>query len=73
MDGIMNMEQQIAVLRKEYGAIERMDPASPLYENLLNGLDLLETPKLQMLADAEIKWLSMLARNRITRRAMNIK
>jgi hypothetical protein len=64
---------QIEELRKEYGAIERMDPSSPIYENLINALDLMETPKLQMLADAEIKWLSMLARNRVTRRAMNIK
>jgi len=63
---------QIEELRKEYGAIERMDPSSPIYENLLKALDLLETPKLQMLADAEIKWLSMLARNRVTRRAMGI-
>jgi hypothetical protein len=64
---------QIEELRKEYGAIERMDPSSPIYENLLKALDLLETPKLQMLADAEIKWLSMLARNRATRRTMGIK
>lgn len=69
----MNMEQQIAVLRKEYGAIERMDPSSPIYENMINALDLLDTPKLQILADAEIKWLSMLARNRVQRRAMGIK
>jgi hypothetical protein len=66
-------EQQILELRKEYGAIEKMDPSSPIYSNLLQALDLLETAKLQMLADAEIKWLSMLARNRVTRRAMGIK
>jgi len=64
---------QIEELQKEYGKIERMDPSSPLYENLLNALDLLDTPKLQMLADAQIKWVSMLARNRVTRRAMGIK
>ena len=64
---------QIEELRAEYATIERMDPASPIYENLINALDLLDTPKLQMLADAQIKWVSMLARNRVTRRAMGIK
>lgn len=67
------MEQQIAELRTAYGALERVDPSSPVYENLLKALDLLDTPKLQMLADAQIKWVSMLARNRVTRRAMGIK
>lgn len=66
-------EQQILELRKEYGAIEKVDPSSPIYENMLKALDMLDTEKLQMLADAQIKWLSMLARNRVTRRAMGIK
>lgn len=64
---------QIEELRKAYGAIDRVDPSSPTYENLLKALDLLDTPKLEMLAGAEIKWVSMLARNRVTRRAMEIK
>jgi len=64
---------QIEELRKEYATIERVDPSSPIYENLINALDLLDTPKLQMLADAQIKWVSMLARNRVTRREMGIK
>lgn len=64
---------QIEELQKEYGAIERMDPSSPIYNNLLNALDLLDTAKLQMLADAQIKWVSMLARNRVNRRALGIK
>ena len=64
---------QIEELRKMYGAIERVDPSSPIYDNLCNALDLLDTPKLQMLADAQIKWVSMLARNRIIRRNMGIK
>jgi hypothetical protein len=62
------MEKQIAELRIAYGALERVDPSSPVYENLLKALDMLDTPKLQMLADAQIKWVSMLARNRIARR-----
>ena len=65
--------EKIEELRKEYGAIQKMDPSSPIYENMLMALDLLDTPKLEMLAGAEIKWLSMLARNRVTRRAMGIK
>lgn len=65
-------QQQIAELKEAYGNIETMDPSSPLYDNLLKALDLLDTPKLQMLADAGIKWVSMLARNRVTRRSMNL-
>jgi hypothetical protein len=64
---------QIEELRAEYAKIERVDPSSPIYENLLMALDLLDTPKLEMLADAQIKWVSMLARNRVNRRAMGIK
>ena len=64
---------QIEELRAEYAKVERVDPSSPLYENLIDALDLLDTPKLQMLADAQIKWVSMLARNRVNRRAMGIK
>lgn len=63
---------QVEELRDAYGSIERMDPSSPLYENLLKALDLLDTPKLQMLADANIKWVSMLARNRVQRRSMGL-
>lgn len=69
----MNFQEQVAELRAEYAKIERVDPGSPIYNNLINALDLMDTPKLQMLADAQIKWLSMLARNRVTRRAMGIK
>jgi hypothetical protein len=63
---------QVEELRKMYGEIEKMDPSGPLYDNLIKALDLLDTPKLQMLADAQIKWVSTLARNRVTRRAMGL-
>lgn len=66
----MTGEQMIEELRTEYSKLERVDPGSPIYENLLMALDLLDTSKLQMLADANIKWVSMLARNRVTRRKM---
>lgn len=32
---------QIEELRVEYGKIEKMDPSGPLYENLINALELL--------------------------------
>lgn len=64
---------QIEELRVEYGKIEKMDPSGPLYENLINALELLETQKLEMLANAQIKWVSILARNRVIRRGMGIK
>jgi hypothetical protein len=69
----MTHDQMISELRAEYGKLERVDPSSPIYENLLMALDMLDTAKLQMLADAQIKWVSMLARNRVQRRAMGIK
>lgn len=64
---------QLEELRAEYGKIERMDPDGALYENLIKALDLLDTPKLEMLANAQIKWVSILARNRVIRRGMGIK
>jgi len=34
---------------------------------------MLDTEKLRMLAEAKIKWVSMLANNRVIRRTMGIK
>lgn len=69
----MTFNEQVAVLRVEYGKIDKIDPGSPTYDALLEVLDSLDTVKLQQLADANIKWMSMLARNRVTRRQIGIK
>jgi len=59
---------QIEVLRKAYGSIEKIDPCTVEYKNLITLLDSLSTKKLMILADAQIKWVSMLARNRVSSR-----
>lgn len=66
-------QNQIEELRAEYSKIDLVDPGSPIYQNLITALDLLDSPKLEMLAGAQIKWVSMLACNRLARRAMGIK
>lgn len=60
-------------LRADYAKIERIDPSSPNYKRLIQLLDSADTPMLQKLADAQIKWVSMLARNRVTQRVQASK
>lgn len=69
----MVLEEQLAELRNEYAKVEKIDPSSILYDNLCQVLDEMDDDKLRMLADAKIKWLSMLANTRLTRRKMGIK
>jgi len=58
-------EAQIDKLRHEYANILAIDPEQPTYTNLTNKLDTMPQALLQQLAGASIKWVSMLARNRI--------
>lgn len=66
-------EQWLAELRETYSKVGGIDPSGETYKNLIEYLDKLSTPMLEMLSTAQIKWVSMLARNRVTRRAMGIK
>lgn len=66
-------ERHFTILRETYGKIDKMDPSSPIYNELIEYLDRQETVLLKILAGAQIKWLSMLAHNRVLRRAMDIK
>lgn len=56
-------------MREAYNKIERIDPCGDAYRNLIKFLDKQPTRILKDLADAKIKWVSMLARNRVNSRA----
>ena len=57
--------KQIASLRKEYSAVNKVDPDSPTYKSLIKHLDSLPQELLKDLANAKIKFVSSLARNRV--------
>lgn len=60
-------DQQIEKLRKEYGSIQGIDPDQPSYKKLIKYLDGLTPEHLKQLAAANIKFVSGLARNRVSR------
>lgn len=60
-------KSQIEHLRKGYESIQKINPSSPTYKKLTDMLDGLSTDKLKQLSTAKIKWVSMLARNRVQR------
>ena len=63
-------KQMMDMLRKEYGKINKIDPASPTYKKLTGMLDRLakSDPRLlKKLAGAKIKFVSMLAQNYVNR------
>lgn len=57
-------QQQLDTLRANYSRIERIDPASTTYQTLISKLNRYPQEVLRQLADANIKFLSALARNR---------
>ena len=57
----------LAKLKKAYEKINRIDPASLSYKKLTKFLDSLDKEHLQQLVDAKIKFLHVLAKNRIKR------
>ena len=61
---------QIAALKAEYSKINRIDPSSDTYKKLIAMLDKLDLKSLQSLAGAEIKFVSMLAKNRVMSKSM---
>jgi hypothetical protein len=52
-------------LRVAYGAVDRVDPTSAAYTGLCKLLDTLSQDDLKTLRDANIRWISSLARNRM--------
>ena len=60
-----DIESLISDLRKAYAHLDTIDPASPVYKKLITFLDNLDREHLQVLADAGVKFVSMLAKNRL--------
>lgn len=65
-------EQRWEKLRDAYSAIKTIDPSSPTYQKLIDFLEGLSTEDLQSLANANIRFISGLARNRVNRRAKEL-
>jgi hypothetical protein len=61
-------QQQIETLREGYARFETMDPEGRTYNKLCAYLDGLSKETLIELEQANIKWISMLCRNRLDRR-----
>ena len=60
-------KSQIHLLRKGYENIGKVDPSKPTYAKLIKELDKLSIDKLKQLSNANIKFVSMLAKNRVNR------
>ena len=58
-------KDQIEIMRKAYGTLSRMNPSSPTYKKFIKFLDKLPKDQLKQLAAANIKFVSMLAKNRL--------
>lgn len=63
-------DKQLDTLRTQYGAIQKMDPFGDGYKKLTSFLDNLEPELLKQLSDTDIKWVSVLARNRVLKQKM---
>jgi hypothetical protein len=61
---------QIAALKAEYSKINGIDPDSDTYKKLIAMLDKLDLKSLKSLADANVKFVSKLAQNRVLRKSM---
>lgn len=60
--------EQLGQLRSFYAPLPRIDPCKPTYARLVGILDTMNGPQLRQIADADINFMSVLARNRCTRR-----
>jgi hypothetical protein len=58
-------KQQLDTLRKNYSTINKINPSSPTYTKLIKFLNSLDNKALKQIANADVKFLSMLAKNRI--------
>ena len=58
-------KDQIEIMRKAYGTLKTMNPSSPTYKKFIKFLGKLPKDQLKQLAAANIKFVSMLAKNRL--------
>lgn len=56
---------QLETLRKEYNNLNTVDPCGESYKKLIALLDILPQTALKSLANANIKFVSMLAQRRV--------
>jgi len=61
------VELKIVTLRKMMADVDRIDPSSEGYKALIQFLNRQSMDTLNALESAKIKWVSVLARNRINR------
>ena len=66
-------KDQIEIMRKAYGTLKTMNPTSPTYKKFIKFLEKLPKNQLKQLAAANIKFVSMLAKNRIKGESVNEK
>ena len=58
-------KDQIEIMRTAYGTLKGMNPSSPSYKKFIKFLSKLPKDQLKQLAGANIKFVSMLAKNRL--------
>lgn len=63
--GTILTDSQLDDLRAECAKLDRIDPCSPAYAKMIGCLDQMPQGMLWQVANAKIKFLSALARNRI--------
>jgi len=66
-------DEHLEVLRREFSAIERIDPESPTFRKMSDLLDALDDVQLRQFADAGIKFVSLLARGRLIQRQQGVR
>jgi len=58
-------KEQIEIMRHAYSTLSKMNPSSPTYKKFVKFLDKLPKDELKQLANAKIKFVSILAKNRL--------
>lgn len=58
----------LGMLKQAYNDIDRINPNSPTYNRLVAMLDKLSNNELKQIVDADIKFLSLLAKNHLTKK-----
>ena len=66
-------KDQIEIMRKSYGTLSRINPSSPTYKKFIKFLEKLPKDQLKQLANAKIKFVSILAKNRLKSESVNEK
>lgn len=65
-------DAHLAELRTGYATITGIDPCQPTYGKITAMLDAMDDAQIVQIAKAEIKFLSLLATNRVIRRGLTL-